>query len=74
MRWPIGRLRQAWPVTQVIIAGHTFVQYLRRGHHEIGLDAPPAMSLAAALTGLARSYLRGLLASLNASAQRTTQL
>jgi transposase-like protein len=40
---------------QVIIAGHAFVQNLRRGHHEIGLDALPAISLAAAFTELARA-------------------
>ena len=26
---------------QVVIAGHAFVQNLRRGHYELGLDAPP---------------------------------
>ena len=27
---------------QVVIAGHAFVQNLRRGHYELGLDTPPA--------------------------------
>ena len=38
---------------RVAIAGHAFVQNLRRGHYELGLDAPPAMRLAAAFTELA---------------------
>ena len=38
---------------RVVIAGHAFVQNLRRGHYELGLDAPPAMRLAAASTELA---------------------
>jgi hypothetical protein len=40
---------------QVIIAGHAFVQNLRRGRYELGLDAPPATRLAAAFTELARA-------------------
>jgi hypothetical protein len=28
---------------QVIIAGHAFMQNLRRGHHELAVDAPPAL-------------------------------
>ena len=38
---------------QVIIAGHAFVQNLRHGHYELGLDAPPAQRVAAAFTELA---------------------
>jgi len=38
---------------QVIIARHAFVQNLRRGHHELGLDVPPALRVAAAFTELA---------------------
>ena len=38
---------------QVIIAGHAFMQNLRRGHYELGLDAPPALRVAAAFTELA---------------------
>jgi len=37
---------------QTIIAGHAFVQNLRRGHYELGLDATPALRVAAAFTEL----------------------
>jgi transposase, IS6 family len=37
----------------VIIAGHAFLQNLRRGHYEIGLDVRPAARVAAAFTVLA---------------------
>lgn len=40
---------------QVIIAGHAFIQNLRRGHHDLAVDAPPATRLAAALTEIARA-------------------
>jgi transposase-like protein len=40
---------------QVVIAGHAFVQNLRRGHYNLGLDSPPATQLAAAFTELART-------------------
>ena len=40
---------------QVVIAGHAFLQNLRRGHYELGLDARPATRLAAAFTELARA-------------------
>jgi IS6 family transposase len=40
---------------QVVIAGHAFMQNLRRGHYEIGLDVPPASRLAAAFAQLARA-------------------
>jgi transposase-like protein len=40
---------------QVVIAGHAFIQNLRRGHYELGLDAPPATRLAEAFTELARA-------------------
>jgi transposase-like protein len=39
----------------VIIAGHAFVQNLRRGHYELGLDAPPALRVAAAFAELAQA-------------------
>jgi hypothetical protein len=39
----------------VVIAGHAFMQNLRRGHYELGLDAPPAQRVAAALTELAQA-------------------
>ncbi len=38
----------------VIIAGHAFMQNLRRGHYELAVDAPPALRLAAAFAELAR--------------------
>ncbi|MBE1489143.1 transposase-like protein [Plantactinospora soyae] len=40
---------------QVIIAGHAFMQNLRRGHYELALDAPSAKRVAAAFTELARA-------------------
>jgi transposase-like protein len=40
---------------QVIIAGHAFIQNLRRGHYELGVDAPPGERIAAAFTELARA-------------------
>ena len=50
MRW-LKRLRSA----QVIGSGHAFVQNVRRGHHELGLDAEPHHRLAAAFTELAQA-------------------
>jgi transposase, IS6 family len=38
---------------QVVIAGHAFVQNIRRGHYELGIDLPPAARVDAALTELA---------------------
>ena len=40
---------------QVVIAGHAFVQNLRRGHHELGIDVLPALGLAMAFTELAQA-------------------
>jgi IS6 family transposase len=40
---------------QVIIAGHAFMQNLRRGHYQVGMDAPPAKRVAAAFAELARA-------------------
>jgi transposase, IS6 family len=40
---------------QVVIAGHAFVQNLRRGHYDIELGAPLATRLAAAFNELARA-------------------
>ena len=45
----LKRLRSA----QVISTGHAFVQNLRRGHYELGIDAHPQHLLAAAFTELA---------------------
>ena len=40
---------------QVIIAGHAFMQNLRRGHYELGVDAPPGYAVATAFTELAQA-------------------
>jgi transposase-like protein len=40
---------------QVVIAGHAFVQNLRRGHYDVGLGTPLATRLAAAFKALARA-------------------
>jgi transposase-like protein len=40
---------------QVIIAGHAFIQNLRRGHYELAPDASPALRVAAAFTELTRT-------------------
>ena len=37
----------------VIIEGHAFIQNLRRGHYELGVDALPRMTIAAAFDQLA---------------------
>jgi transposase-like protein len=39
----------------VIIAGHAFMQNLRRGHYELAVDVPPMMRVAAAFTELAQA-------------------
>jgi transposase-like protein len=40
---------------QVIVAGLAFIRNLRRGHYELGHDAPPALRVAAAFTELAHA-------------------
>ena len=40
---------------QTVIAGHAFIQNLRRGHYELGIDAPPALRVAAAFAELAQA-------------------
>jgi transposase, IS6 family len=40
---------------QVVIAGHAFLQNLRRGHYELGVPVIPAQRIAAAFTQLARA-------------------
>ncbi|GAA1791681.1 IS6-like element IS6100 family transposase [Planosporangium flavigriseum] len=40
---------------QTVIAGHTFLQNLRRGHYELELDAPPTLRVTAAFTELAHA-------------------
>jgi hypothetical protein len=37
----------------VIVEGHAFIQNLRRGHYELGIDALPGMTTAAAFDELA---------------------
>ena len=38
----------------IAIRGHAFIQNLRRGHYELGMDARPGMTLAAAFDELAQ--------------------
>jgi transposase-like protein len=40
---------------QTVIAGHAFMQNLRRGHYELAVDAPPALRVVAAFAELARA-------------------
>jgi transposase-like protein len=40
---------------QVIIAGHAFMQNLRRGHYELAIGTPPTTRVAAAFTELAQA-------------------
>jgi hypothetical protein len=40
---------------QVVIAGHAFLQNLRRGHYELGVDTRPALGIAAAFNELAQA-------------------
>jgi transposase-like protein len=40
---------------RVTIAGHAFIQNLRRGHYELSLDAPPARRIATAFIELAHT-------------------
>lgn len=47
----LTRLRSA----RVISAGHAFVQNLRRGHYELGMDIDPRHRLPAAFTELVRA-------------------
>jgi transposase-like protein len=39
----------------VITAGYAFMQNLRRGHYDLGIDAPPGKRVAAAFTELAQA-------------------
>ena len=43
---------------QVVLAGHAFLHNLRRGHYEVGVDACPALRVAAAFTELAQAIRR----------------
>jgi transposase-like protein len=40
---------------QVVIAGHAFLQNLRRSHYELAIDVRPALRVAAAFTELAQA-------------------
>jgi transposase, IS6 family len=40
---------------QVVITGHAFMQNLRRGHYELGVDALPGLRVAAAFDELTRA-------------------
>jgi len=40
---------------QVIIAGHAFMQNLRRGHYEFAVDASPALRVATAFAELGQA-------------------
>jgi hypothetical protein len=40
---------------QVVIAGHAFLQNLRRAHYELAADSRPELRVAAAFTELARA-------------------
>jgi transposase-like protein len=40
---------------QTIMAGHAFMQNLRRGHYELGVNVPPALRVATAFTELAQA-------------------
>ncbi len=46
---------QTGRTASVIIRGHAFMQNLRRGHYELGVDARPGLSVAAAVDELARA-------------------
>ena len=39
--------------TRVISAGHAFIQNIRRGHYELGIDTDPKRQLPTAFTELA---------------------
>jgi transposase-like protein len=41
--------------TRVIIRGHAFIQNLRRGHYELGVEAESRRRIAAAFTELAQT-------------------
>jgi transposase-like protein len=64
---------------KVVIAGHAFVQNLRRGPYELGVDASPALRVDAAFTELAgrsdnvrRSSARPLISQRNNATDATT--
>jgi hypothetical protein len=40
---------------RTVIAGHAFVQNIRRGHYELATDAPPTLRVATAFDELAQA-------------------
>jgi IS6 family transposase len=42
----LKRLRSA----AIVVAGHAVLQNLRRGHYDLGTDAPPSLRVATAFT------------------------
>ncbi len=40
---------------RTVIAGHAFIQNIRRGHYELAADAPPKLCVAAAFDELAHA-------------------
>lgn len=40
---------------KIVIAGHAFVQNVRRGHYELGVEAPAPMRVSSAFTELAKA-------------------
>ena len=39
----------------VVITGHAFIQNIRRGHYELGIEQPVTRQVAAAFSELARA-------------------
>jgi hypothetical protein len=48
--WPMRGLKGC--ACAAVVAGHAFVQNLRRGHYELGVDVPPRRRVAAAFSEL----------------------
>ncbi len=40
---------------RTVIAGHAFIQNIRRGHYELATDAPPKLRVATAIDELAQA-------------------
>ena len=53
---------------RAVIAGHGFVQNLRRGHYELAVDEPVARRLAAAFDELALAICRQTVSRLHDAA------
>jgi transposase-like protein len=51
---PMGGLRTD-TTAQIVIAGHAFMQNLRRGHYELAIDSAPARRVAAAFAELSQA-------------------